>query len=290
MTDTDTDTATARRCHRAEHCGNAASGPDGTLLGAWAEPGTPYCHRCTQAITRTLTAMPARYAWLRWHIGRKPVTGQADPVTGTREAPMVIRLDIDALIRDMTGVLGSWDERVADACGLDRPATAISRARRDEVAIPAACAALAVRVPALVALPAEPMTRTMTLRRGMRFPEGATGWVHRTAGFVRVYLDLSGADAGREILGLAWMSRRLLGETIPPPARLDGVPCKGCDVLALVECWDHAYRSECEACGDLLTAGEYLEWVRMYSRLARQWVEEGTVVPVDRHGYSHMAA
>lgn len=280
------------RCARGDHCGNAARAADGTLIPDWADHPSPFCHRCTTAVARTLTAMPARYAWLRHHIGEKGTRPDSGPVTGGAvEAPLPLRADIDALIRDMVDTLCSWEERVADAAGLHRPVTADSRRRRDEVALPAAAAMLAARLDVLLLLPAEPMTRTMELTRSARpLPKGTLGWVHKTAGFIRYYADLSGADAGREIFRLAWMSRRLLGETLPPPDRLDGIPCKGCDVLGLEVCADPDYRSECAACGDLLTAGEYLDWVRLYSARARRWVEEGVVVPADPRGYSQLAA
>ena len=278
-----------RRCARAEHCGNAEPTDQG-LAGAWAEPGSPYCRRCTTAAARTLWAMPARYAWLRHHIGYKPA-GHGDPVSGSREAPLPLRLDIDALICDMVLILVSWEERVADQAGLDRPAADVSRRRRDEVAIPAAVATLHPRMDMLLQLPPQPMMRTATLTRNAPPPPaGSTGVVYPLAGFIRYNQELSGADAGREIFRLAWMSRRLLGETIPPPATLDGIPCKGCNVLALEVCGDPEYRSECAACGDLLTPGEYLEWVRWYAAWARDQVAGGTVTPADPGEYQRLAA
>jgi hypothetical protein len=282
---------TTRLCARGDHCPAAVHAPDGALVPALAPSGCPYCTRCASAVHRTLGAMPWRYAWLRWHIGDKGTAPPGPRVTGTREAPIPLRADIDALIREMVSVLSDWDERVAAAAGLDRPGTELARRRRDEVALPAAAAALRAHLPVLLALPAEPMMRTMPLSRNAPpLPPGTTGWVHQAAGYVRYFADLSGADAGRDIFRLAWLSRRLLGETVPPPERLDGVPCKGCDVLALVACADPEYRSECESCGDILSPGEYLEWVRKYTRIARQWVEDGTVAPADPRGYSRMAA
>jgi hypothetical protein len=304
-----------RRCARGEHCGNAAITPAGAREPDWALADLPYCHRCASAVGRALDAMPERYVYLRTHIGDKGAGKQQDRVAGSREAPTPLRLDVDALIRDMVLILVSWHERVAAAEGLAYPVTDgghdLSRFRRDEVAIPAAVAVLTPRLDTVLQfgpsatmrplpvgparddqhrLVRDPDGKIVTEVRGLdRYP-GATGVVHPLAGWASVNVDLDGAAFGREIFWLSWMTRRLLGETIPPPERLDGIPCKGCDLLTLIVCPEPVYRSECTECGDLLTRPEYTDWVKLYSAWARRQVESGEVTPADRDAYERIAA
>jgi hypothetical protein len=280
----------ARRCAREQHCGDAAPGPDGRMAAAWAHPGYPFCRRCISAIARTLDAMPQRYVWLRIHLGDKTAS-RAERVTMSKEAPMPLRLDIDALIREMVTVLCSWEERVAAAENLSGPDTDESRSRRDEVAIPAAVRVLAPRLPVLLALGPEPMARAVTITRRTPPPAEGTVRVLKPGGWAIDNTDLSGADAGREIFRLAWMSRRLLGETMPPAVPLDGIPCKACDLVQALEvCADPRYRSECSECGDLLTSAEYLDWVRRYSAWARGKVTAGDLVPAHMDDYRALVA
>ena len=78
-------------------------------------------------------------------------------------------------------------------------------------------------------------------------------------------MDLSGADAGEEILSLRYRARSVLGET-RMTERLD-VPCPdpSCDLLMLVRVQGSEYAAECQACGRLLTEQEYRTWTRLYA-------------------------
>lgn len=94
--------------------------------------------------------------------------------------------------------------------------------------------------------------------------------IHAGDGWATVMTDLSGIDAGLEILDLAAKFRRMLGETPARPETLDGVPCRECEEIALVEAeppHDPAIekdKSKCTSCGARMTQGEYVEWTRMY--------------------------
>jgi hypothetical protein len=270
----------AARCARGEHCANATT-DDGATVAAWADLPSPFCDRDTGTIAHVLTGLPEWYVALHLNMGEKP-RGHHDRVSGgSRTPPVPVRLDVDALIRDMVLILMSWDERIADAHQLTRPATWLSRYRRDQVTIVATVNALTPRLPDLLQLPAQAMIRMYSLSAAADLPKGATGRVHRSAGFAEVYADLDGAAAGLELLRLDYRCRRTLGHTLPPPIQLDGMPCKRCEMLALEVAPEPQYRSCCAECGDLLTAGEYREWACRYAAWARQQVEAGGLIPND---------
>jgi hypothetical protein len=94
-------------------------------------------------------------------------------------------------------------------------------------------------------------------------------------GWVTVVTDLSGIDAGLDVLDLAAKFRRHLLESPARPATLDGVPCRECEELTLVEAdppHDPAAekdKSRCTSCGARMTPAEYAEWTRMYDAWAK---------------------
>jgi hypothetical protein len=222
-------------------------------------------------------------------LGQK-TKGRQDKISGgSRNPPVPLRLDVDALIRDMILILCSWDERIAEAHQLTRPATWMSRYRRDQVAIVATVGALSPRLPDLLRLPAMPMVRVYSVAAADELTSDWIGRMHRLAGFAEVYADLDGAAAGLEFLKLDYRCRKTLGHTLPPPIRLDGVPCKRCEMLALELAPEPQYRSACAECGDLLTATEYAEWACRYAAWARQQVEAGDLEPNDPIEYAKLA-
>lgn len=279
---------TAGRCARGEHCGSGQPGEDGEFAAAWADPPLPFCGKDTRAITRTVLGFPERYVLLHMALGEKGRVTD-DRVSGSRTPPVPVRLDVDALIRDMILVLCSWDERVADAAKLTRPATWMSRYRRDQVAIPATVATLAPRLGEVLCYPAATMIRVCSLKAAAQLPPSQVARVNGTGGYAEVWADLDGAGAGQEFLRLDRRCRHVLGQTLPPPAGLDGIPCRHCDALALQVAPEPEYRSQCSECGDLLTAGEYREWVGNYAAWARRQVAAGDLEPNDLPAYAKIA-
>jgi len=70
-----------------------------------------------------------------------------------------------------------------------------------------------------------------------------------------------------------WLAlRAAVGENAPEPERITGVPCKNpeCDADALFRTNDGSGYVECGACGRLLTAEDYQEWVGLVAGSARQ--------------------
>jgi hypothetical protein len=288
------------RCARGDRCADATTTieDEGRLTAAWADMPLPFCPRDARAVSRMLYGMPGWFVELRQAIGEKP-RGITDKVSGSRAAPIPVRLDVDALIRLMVVVLCSWEERLADVAQLTRPATWLSRYRRDQVSIPAAVKVIGPRVDDLLQLAVQPMIRTIpidtkaadaaaleTVRAGK-----LTGRAHRSAGYAEVYADMDGAAAGLEILYLDHRCRQTLGQTPPRPVVLDGVPCrnKDCEMLSLEVAPEPQYRSECGECGDLMSADEYARHTRRYATWARSQVAAGNVEPAHLDDYRKAA-
>ena len=184
-----------------------------------------------------------------------------------------IRVDVDALMKLMAEVLCSWHERVADMHSLDFPSA--SETRREAQAVKRAVDVMAPRLSSVLALEAAPMTRAYDLRALASLPEDAPGVVHSV--FAEIVLDLSGADAGMEIINLRHLARALLGETRAKPEELVGVPCRadGCGWRAVyrAELPSHedepAWWTECARCGDKMTEAEYREWTALCAAYER---------------------
>ena len=262
-----------RRCARGEHCADVETGEDGAPVAAWAERA--FCDRDTRQIARCLTGTPEQWVALHQEIGHKQ-PGAGDKVSGSRTPPIPLNATIDALLREYVAVLASWDERVRMAAGLTLVDTGLSRKRRDAVAVQAMTRLLAAHLDRLLALPPEPMARSFPLARDGsvimprgEVPEDVPGFIRPIAGYADVTLVLSGADAGLEILALHHRGRSLLGQTRRPPVKLDGVPCKQCDLKELAQPADRPqYKSECASCGHLMTPQEYASWAGQYKAYA----------------------
>jgi hypothetical protein len=287
----------AARCARGEHCGSMIRNDDETTEPGWADPPLPFCRRDAGAVSRALAAMPERYVSLHMILGQKTRIPD-DRVSGSRTAPVPLRLDVDELIRDMVMILCSWEERAADAGRLTRPATWMSRYRRDQVSIPAAVAVLEPRLEEVLLFRSQPMIRVIPI--GTRKSDAAaaasmearkmTGWAHRSAGYAEIFEFLDGAAAGLEFLQLDYRARRTLGQTQPPPEMLDGIPCRECDALALEAAPEPEYKACCQVCGWLPSEEEYLAHVRRYGYWVRRQVAAGEVEPANMAEYAKLAA
>jgi hypothetical protein len=188
-----------------------------------------------------------------------------------------IRTDVDALMTLIAESLVSWHERVADVARLDFPSNRMSRLRREARAVGRAGKVLSAHLDALLALPPLPMSRAWDLRDLDSLPDGATGVVRSV--FADITIDLSGADAGLEILQLRHLARALLGETKARPEELVGVPCRdpdgGCGWRTVYRAelpsreGDPVFWTECARCGDRMTEQEYREWVALCAAYER---------------------
>jgi hypothetical protein len=265
-----------RPCARGEWCASSAVITEGGEARREAALGyQAFCPRDRTFVARCLYELPEQYVRLAAELGR-PSSGSS--VIRIPFGPRVpIRLDIDSLLRLIAESLVSWHERVADIARLDFPLNRASRLRREAVAVARAELVLSAHLDALLALESLPMSRAWSLRDLDDLPEGATGIVHPV--FIDATVDLSGADAGLEIISLRHLARAVLGETRARPEELVGVPCRDPDG----NCgWRSVYRAElpsredepvwwteCARCGDRMDEKTYREWVALCAAYER---------------------
>ncbi len=241
------ETGEQRPCARGERC--AERGPGNTpALGPRA-----FCDTDRNIIGRALDWMPTAYTELYLRLPDKTV-GVGGRVSGSRTPPVPPNLGVDALMVDIVRILGSWDERVRAVANLSE----LSLRMRDGVALTTMVRTLSAHLDVLLALPPEPMLRSVSIQQAAQLPPGTVGNVRPAAGYADVMLDLSGADAGLEILKLHGRARHMLGLT---PRHQDlPVPCWACG-LRTVRRWDGtaglADEAECMECGEKYTAQRY---------------------------------
>jgi hypothetical protein len=258
-------------CARGQHC----SGRTTTLNDAGEKVETPalchatFCLKCRNQVERALLEIPE--LWVRLH-GELGTKGRANErVKVSSGAPIPLRGDVDALLREHIHILASWDERVRCDQHLAMPDTQFSHTRPDHGRqMTALIRTLTAHLDTLLALPADAMSRSYSLHGDLgKIPEGCYGRSNRIGGYAEVTVDLSGADAGEEILRLRYLTLAKLGET-RMRERLD-VPCPdpACDMLMLERVQGSDYAAECRACGRLLTSPEYLQWVKLYANSLR---------------------
>ena len=203
-----------------------------------------FCDTDHRRIGEAITRLPETYAELRLLL---PVTGQQEErVTGSREAPIPVNLDVDAFMRQVVHVACSWEDQVRAAVRLaDLP----DGRRRDGVALAQACRTLAAHLTPLLALPAETKTRYVPPSKRDDLPPGS--WWADTAGDTWTHTDMDGTAAGLEFLQLHGRARGILGLT-RQRRRITEVPCDGCRGKTLVQSeakaggWEPLVR--CTAC------------------------------------------
>ncbi len=263
-----------RDCARGEWCSSRTTVTENGVTIRQPERGyQPFCPKDRRLLETDLAQIPFQFVCLAAEIGNPARDGQVIRVPfGPR---VLIRIDIDTLMRAVEESLSSWHERVADVMSLSYPTVNLSRRQRPAIAVRNAVRVLVYRADALLALEAQPMARTRRVVTG-RDPKGSG------TEDIRVMEDLDGTDAGLEVFTLRYLCRAVLGETRARPEELLGVPCRReeCDKLALRRAElpsdpeAPVWWSECAVCGDRLTEEEYRDWTRRYARWA-----EGRTVP-----------
>jgi hypothetical protein len=269
----DQDDAGQRSCARGEWCADASIVTDERGQNPVRKPALCYrtfCDRCRTRIERDLEELPGLYVDLAIEaLSPSRCSTQQIRIPFGPRCP--ISLDIDALMRGFEEILCSWHERVADIARLTFPER--SRQRRHGFAVGQAITILGPHLDALLALTPEPMTRTYPLGDLYKLRPGAGGIVHSV--YIDAIEDLSGAEAGLEILNLKYLARASLGMTKAKPEELVGVPCRECDQKTLarlpapVNDRDPRWWSECLNCKARLDEDEYRDWTRLCAAYAR---------------------
>ncbi|SDI40613.1 hypothetical protein SAMN05421505_14913 [Sinosporangium album] len=239
-----------RECARAERCSapRIDTDPTGRTNRRPALTPRPLCDADRTAVANTLTAIPALYVHVHQHMEQTlPALASGPRISISKTPPALISLGADELLRLMLDTLVSWEERVRTVARLTPLDTGAARLRRDGVALVQATETLASHLDALLALPNEPMTRNGDL------------------------VDLSGADAGLEILDLARRCRVLLGDTLPSARHLHGVMCGFCGWPELYEVLIDGVHAgaTCQGCGNDYDAAGYRDLLSQQARRAR---------------------
>lgn len=263
-----------RECARAERCSDPrieTAGGKTVRLPAFTYQA--FCPQDRNAIDKALRDLPALGDRVHAEIGNR---GHASGprVSTSKTPPLPINLAVDELLRDMSAILVSWHERVAAVARLSRPVGGFYTA----------CEVLAAHLDALLALPEEPMGRSVWLHEAAQLPPGTIGLVHKSAAYADVFLHLDGARAGLEILNLHYRCRRLLGETNARARHLSGVYCDGCGFAELYEVLDGDGQPAGAACRQCRT--EYDQ--EQYADLTKARAEP--VKSYRRHGVTPAAA
>ncbi|WP_326828703.1 hypothetical protein OIE13_22490 [Streptosporangium sp. NBC_01810] len=262
-----------RECARADRCADPRlETVGGKTVRRGAFTPRAYCDSCRGIIERAIRELPAYWGRVYATLGQR---GQsAGPkVSISKSAPIPISLAADELLRDVASVVVSWWERVATVARLRLPDTGASQRLVSYDTVRAACSVLAAHVDALLALEAQPMMRSLSLREAADLPAGTTGLVHRSAEYADVLLDLDGADAGLEMLQLHYRCRRHVGETSVSARHLP-TPCQSpCGYKQLYEVLNGDGEfdgAKCRQCGVVYTAQEYRDLVAATGDMIRR--------------------
>jgi hypothetical protein len=247
-------TSDQRPCARGDRCrARTVTVVDGQRHATPAWSYRTFCDADRDHIARHLADLPLLY--VRTHMELGTLSGGGERVSVSKTPPIPISQGVDALLCETRAVLLSWEERVRTVAHL----TPVEARRRDSAAMAAACRILSAHLDALLALDSEPMLRTKTIPEAAKLPAGTPGVVRETAGYAEVILDLSGADAGAEILRLHARCSAVLADTKAPAKHLP-VPCDGCGYADLYEVltWDgRPDGAKCRECGYEYSDNEY---------------------------------
>jgi hypothetical protein len=226
-------TATLHRCFRAAHCLRWEKHPNGTArLGAaiYAEAGL--CDACTRHLGYVLDDLPRTYVELNEALARVRRPGQ-DVVAGTRELPIPIRGDVEALMGELVHEAHCWAESTAERIGIYLDTQVFRDARPGKVL--QRCARLL----------ADAVSVLLALR-----DVDHVGWVYDCS----TEVTRDGLDGAAVLLDLHHRARVLLGRT-----RLINrlpAPCPRCEYLAL-ERHDGSETITCAHCARHYTWDEY---------------------------------
>lgn len=231
--------ARGKRCVNRSQDGEPALGP------------RVLCANDRAYLIETITRIPEVYLELYLMLDSKGGNLAGPRVSGGGKTPPVpLRVDVDALMRDVIDVVSSWETRVRDVMNLST--TADTRRRRNGFAVTATCVFLARHVDVVLSLEPALMHRSLDVADAKKLPEDAAGVVHTDSGWIDYETLMSGSDAALELFSLFSRCRSKLGHT---PKHQDLItPCwnENCEQRMLRR-WDGSAgledHVECRACG-----------------------------------------
>lgn len=146
------DTAsTMHRCLRGRRCANAETTANGAQLGAQVEAAEGLCSSCERKAEAAVRDLPRLYIDLELIIGEHASAGEH--VSGTRELPTPVRLDVLALQADIDATVTAWAPPVARRCRIPWDIRKMTRTRPGPRVVRAAHV-LASNMDAFLCLPA----------------------------------------------------------------------------------------------------------------------------------------
>jgi hypothetical protein len=290
-------------CARGEWCSAVTIqvAEDGSRKRVAARTPRVFCGPCETRIAACLDELPAAYGRMAAEIGETPRHGK--PVRVPFGPRLVVRTDLDALMRLTTRTLRGWEARTRAVPPAWTPPADVPLDSGESVG--KSVEAIARRLGAMLALQEGWMTRSFDLRPGRRNEAAALlreleemEAVHGDREIMRIGVDfislqvpVGGKEAGLEVLHLHYRARSVLGETTAPPEAFDGVPCRQCGDIALERAEPpsdpdtEAKHSRCASCGHAMDERTFTGWSKWYGGWA-----EGAGLPAckrcqrGRHG------
>ncbi|MFG1963120.1 hypothetical protein [Nonomuraea sp. NPDC049028] len=247
-----------RECARGDRCSDprlVAQGAKTVRLPALTYQA--FCHQDRNAVAKALNDLPMLFVRVHQRLDKTFAAAGGGPIVAmSKTAPVPLSLPADELLRLLLATLVSWEERVRTVARLAVLDTVTSRRRRDGAILTQAWTILAAHLDALLALPAEPMPRGDSIE------------------------DLSGVDAGLELLHLAYRCRAFLTDTKRAARHLSGVYCD-CGFAELYEVLDDDGRPDgarCRTCRCEYDQEEYSELTKVRAEPVKTYRRGGVRV------------
>ncbi|MEU7831360.1 hypothetical protein [Nonomuraea sp. NPDC049129] len=249
-----------RECARGDRCSDprlVAQGAKTVRLPALTYQA--FCHQDRNAVAKALNDLPMLFVRVHQRLDKTFAAAGGGPIVAmSKTAPVPLSLPADELLRLLLATLVSWEERVRTVARLAALDTVTSRRRRDGAILTQAWTILAAHLDALLALPAEPMPRGDSIE------------------------DLSGVDAGLELLHLAYRCRAFLTDTKQAARHLSGVYCD-CGFAELYEVLDDDGQPDgarCRTCRSEYDQEEYSELTKVRAEPVKTYRRGGVRVAV----------
>lgn len=239
----------------------------------------PLCDFCRDLVKKAIEQLPEEYvtAYLALEPGQRGRDDDGGRRSRSADAPLPLDAEADALMRRMLEVVLSWHGPVVMAAKLAHTLPASSRTSPSGVALSSTCALLVAHLDTLLALPVQPMSRSVPpgrVRNVSRAPIPSlteqTVWTtvtvpllaDDTLGRIRadgraiVIVDLDGVAAGLEMIELARDAERTLGRTLRTVNLERPCPNPECGEAELHHTEGDDF-VRCRACGEKHFATQY---------------------------------
>lgn len=235
------------RCRRATRCSDRVlirdAGSDATFVGAPITTPDGICRLCDSRGRSAVVKLPADYAELSMLLAPGGSAG-GDPVSGTRDLPVPIRLGVEAVMAELDAEVSWWAESLLDALGCADIAWAdeVVDRKRPGARIDYGCSILSYYWADLLQLP----TQLHVVHN-----DGQVAFLERDG------LDAAGvfADLHERVANIAGRTDRVV---------LLPAPCPNCDTRALVR-RNGKENIDCRRCGQILRPAEYSSLVTVLS-------------------------